>query len=317
MNDLISVIIPSYNTGSFVCDAVRSALEQTFSPIEVLVIDDGSTDKTRAALEQYKDCIRYYRQENGGCSSARNTGIRLASGRFFAFLDADDVWLPDKLSKQYDLLARRPEIGLVHSDIWYLDEDTGEKFLKAVGREGFTGDCYTRFFSENRILTSSVLVRQECFDKVGVFDEKLRRAEDWDMWMRIARHYHFAYINESLLDYRLHHASLTNNTSKMREAELHVLSKAFKADPQLSRQFGRSFINNTLSHKSYCVGNHFLREGNFRVARHYFGISILFNPTHIVNILPYFLWCFLPYKITSRLVHIKKRYLPEYTLPDY
>lgn len=317
MSDLISVIIPSYNSASFVCDAVRSALEQTYSHLEVLVIDDGSTDNTREVLEQYKGRIHYYRQENRGAAATRNTGIRLASGRFFAFLDADDVWLPDKLSKQYDLFARQPEIGLVHSDIRYWDEDTGEKCLKDVGRERFTGDCYTHLLSVNRVLTSSVLVRKECFDKAGLFDETLRRAEDWDMWLRIARHFHFAYINEPLLDYRLHQTGLTNDTPMMREGELLVLLKVFKSDPQLSTQFGKSLINSKLSRKSYSVGYHFMQDDNFRAARYYFGKSIVFNPRHILHILPYFFWCFLPVKIMSCLRSIKKRYFSKYTLFDY
>ncbi len=313
MNDLISVIIPSYNSESFVCDAVRSVLAQTFSPLEILVIDDGSTDNTRGVLEQFGDRIRYYRQENRGPASARNTGIHFASGKLLAFLDADDVWLPDKLSKQYNVLAQQSEIGLVHSDIRYWHQDTGEKNLKWVGRERFAGDCYICLFYENRVLTSSILVRKECFGKAGLFDERLGRAEDWDMLIRIARHYRFAYIPEPLIDYRLHGAGLTNNEARMRESELRVLVKALRADPQLTKQLGKSFINNMLAHKSLCIGYQFLEDGDIKTARYYFGKAFVFDPRRAFRGLSLFAWCFLPGKLAMRLRDVKGRYLPGYT----
>src|SRR6516165_447182 len=116
MNDLVSVVIPTYNYRHFVTDAVASALEQTYQPVEVLVVDDGSRDDTRARLTPYLDRIRYIYQENQGLSAARNTGIRAAKGVWIALLDSDDAWHPRKLETQMEFIRQHPDIGVLGSD---------------------------------------------------------------------------------------------------------------------------------------------------------------------------------------------------------
>ena len=310
MNNLISVIIPSYNVASFVCDAVRSALEQTFSPIEVLVIDDSSTDNTREALEQYRDRIRYHCLEHAGIVRARNTGIRLASGTLLAFLDADDVWLPNKLSKQYDCLVQQPEIGVVHANILHWNMVTGEKISKEAGRDRFTGDCYTQLLSENRVSASSVLVRRECFDKAGWFDERFERDGDWEMWSRIARHYRFAYVPEPLVIYRSHNANLTDNTVKVNESKLIPFIKALKSDPQLIEHFGMSFTNNKLTWLNNDICYNLLDIVDIGRARYCFGQMLVLYQRQAFRIFPYFAYCLLPDKIAKYLQRMKQRYLP-------
>src|SRR5262245_25838031 len=121
---LVSVIIPSYNSARFVSQAVRSVLEQTYSPLEIIVVNDGSTDDTVSVLDAYKGDIQIVHQANGGVSKARNRGIREAKGKFIAFLDADDQWLPSKIQKQIDCLRANPSAALVHSDIYFFSDDS-------------------------------------------------------------------------------------------------------------------------------------------------------------------------------------------------
>src|SRR5262245_55450805 len=126
-NPLISVIIPSFNSARFVVQAVESALAQTYSPIEIIVIDDGSNDNTRVVLGPFFEWIRYVYQSNAGLSNARNRGIKEARGDLIAFLDADDQWLPEKLVKQWDCLKMNLNAGLIHTDTYQLYEPDGKQ----------------------------------------------------------------------------------------------------------------------------------------------------------------------------------------------
>ena len=204
---LVSVIIPTFNAARYITCAVDSALAQTYSPIEVIVVDDGSTDNTAQVLDPYKSSnVRYIFQRNSGSVGAvRNRGIREARGEFLAFLDADDLWLPEKLEQQIPVLLSNPKVGLVHSNFDYLDEETGRMFAITRPRHKLVGRCYTRLFFRNTIFASSVVLRRECLDDVGIFDEEIPSGvEDYDLWLRVARQYEFAYVSRRLEIGRAH-----------------------------------------------------------------------------------------------------------------
>lgn len=253
----ISVIIPTYNSARFLPEAVESVLSQTFLPQDVIVVDDGSTDSTEDVLKPFRRRIHYIRQENQGPAVARNRGIAEAKGDFIAFLDADDVWLPEKLEKQVKVLTERPRIGLVHSHYDHLDMAGGRRLIPCSGDvQGFFGDCYLQFFRTCGVQIATVLLRKECLMKVGGFDERIRRAscEDWDLWFRIARHFELAFIDSPLALYRVHPTNASKNHLTMLEAELYVIRKALANDPGLQARIGRREVHARLFEIYFSIG---------------------------------------------------------------
>ena len=190
----VSVIIPTYNRCDLVQKALQSVFAQTYHDFEVVVVDDGSTDDTRAVVEG-RTRVRYLFQENAGPAKARNVGIRQARGDMIAFLDSDDVWWPEFLKTQVEVLSRYPEVGLVCAR-----SIVGEKESKyfPCTQEPFVGDLYRKLFEQSFIRTPATVLRKSCLDVVGGFNESYRCFEDYDLWLRIARKYSIAYVNRCL-----------------------------------------------------------------------------------------------------------------------
>jgi len=202
----VSVIIPTYNAGPSICQAVDSVLDQTFADYEIIVIDDGSTDDTRERLEPYSGRIRYIYQENRERSAARNNGIRCARGEYSAFLDADDYWLPDKLAKQVALLDTHPELGLVFA--WAAAFDSRGRVLRTLGTdfpaEGAEGmDAFEMLALRTSPPTLTVVARLACIREAGMFDQQVCQGEDWGLWLRIALRHKIGFVPEILAYYRL------------------------------------------------------------------------------------------------------------------
>jgi glycosyltransferase involved in cell wall biosynthesis len=273
---LISVVIPTYNSGAYVLDALVSALEQTYPHVEVIVVDDGSTDNTRQLLEPYRDRIAYVYQSNRGLSGARNAGISHASGDWIAFLDADDVWLPDKLQRQVDRLRDLPEAGLVHTDAAYLLGRTGRLQARPTPTPPFEGDCHLQLFGGNRIVVSSVIVRREWLERCGVFDESLRQAEDYDCWMRLAPHIAFAFVPETLVLYRLHDSNMSKDRRTLRSFEARVLDKALCND-SLAVRLGSRTIQSRYANLWFEVGYVGFDHGEFKEAHRAFARSLRYD----------------------------------------
>ena len=228
MNPTVSVVIPCYNYGRFLRDAVASIQSQTFTDHEIIVVDDGSTDDTEIQAREMGATVRYLRQPNQGPSAARNTGIAAARGRYIAFLDADDTWQPEKLARQVPILEGHPDVVLVYTDSTYFDGATG----RDVGRhrERFAhphGRVLGRLLEAGNFIHSPTpLVRRTTLEDVGGFDPTLRSSEDWDLWVRIAARGEIAYIDEPLARYRLHGAQASRNVDALRDGQLRVLNKA-------------------------------------------------------------------------------------------
>src|SRR5882762_2853867 len=208
----VSVIIPTYNSGRFIVQAVQSVLDQTYRQFEIIVIDDGSTDATKDILRDFDGYIRYFYQENRGPSAARNAGIEIAGGDYICFLDADDIWMPNKLAVQLAFMAQYDDIGLVFSDEEEVDLDTG-LHRSILAKTGFRSDivsqipmqdAFKKLLIENFIPTSTVMARTTCFIKAGLFDESLRVVEDRDMWLRIAAYFTIACVPVILGKKRAH-----------------------------------------------------------------------------------------------------------------
>jgi glycosyltransferase involved in cell wall biosynthesis len=242
----ISVVIPTYNYGHFVTEAVDSVLAQTAPPLEVIVVDDGSKDDTRQRLARYGDRIRYIYQENQGLSAARNTGIRAAQGEYIALLDSDDVWHPRKLEVQAHYLARHPEVGLLASaDI--MDRSGGWPAVEAADPAP-QPIRFEDLVIKARFVPSGVVIRQDCFRAAGLFDTELRSTEDRDMWIRIARQFPVVKLRVPLVWYRVHGGNMSYVATRMEENGLKVLRKAFRTGaPRLSVRL------QALSHIAYSV----------------------------------------------------------------
>ncbi len=214
MRPNISVIIPCYNQGQFLQEAIQSVLEQDYPDKEIIVVNDGSADNTPEVANRYRDMIVYIEQSNKGAAAARNAGIRVAKGEYIAFLDADDVCLPGRLNLEAKVLNQRPEVGLVASDA-YLINATGEfvGLKSSISGSPRHPQDFRWETVEYCATTSTVMCRKRCFDVAGYFDERFKRGggEDWLAWVRIARSFSMVYLSEPTIGYRMHPLNVTKN----------------------------------------------------------------------------------------------------------
>lgn len=206
----VSVVIPAFNCARYLPGSIASALSQDYPVHEVLVADDGSTDETPRVMEAYaKDPrVLYLPGENRGPSAARNRAVRAAAGDAVAFLDADDLWLPGKLSAQVPLLAPERK-GLVYG--LRLPVDPEGRPLDREHPACFRGEVLSQIYSYNFVCTSSALVKKSCFEKAGFFDETLTTAEDYDLWVRMAAYFEFDYVDTPVALYRTGHDQLSRD----------------------------------------------------------------------------------------------------------
>lgn len=210
---LVSVVIASYNMANYLPLAVRSALAQTYKHIEVLIVDDGSTDNTGEVAKHLLDDhrVRYIVQQNKGQAVAKNCGIRESSGEFIAFLDADDMWMPEKLDTQIPLFFHSKTLGVVYAKLKYIDEKGKELLERPDNYMLFRGRVSNPLFIRNFIRFGTAVVRRECFDRLGGFKEYLRMGIDYDLWLRFSTQYEFDYVDQPLLCYRVWSGQMSNN----------------------------------------------------------------------------------------------------------
>jgi len=226
----VSVIVPAYNVAPFIGEALESVLAQSFTDYEIIVINDGSpdTEKLEQVLEPYQSRITYLKQENQGAGAARNAGLRAARGKFVAFLDADDAWLPNFLSEQLAFIQSGPGYDLVYADA-QLFGDSRRALGTVMQREPSEGPVtFERLIGERCIVnTSSVLARREPIFEVGLFDETLRNSQDFDLWVRIAKRSgaRMNFQRQVLVRHRVWSGSLASDGIKSVEGELRVLDK--------------------------------------------------------------------------------------------
>ena len=234
---LVSVVIPTYNYGRYVGETVESALAQTYPHVEILVVDDGSTDDTRQRLAAYGNRLRYLYQENRGLSAARNAGIRAAQGEFVALLDSDDLWLPEKLGQQVAVWVREPDFGLVATERFAIDE-TGRRLdydKERCSRSGFCELTMRDLLEFPAFSPSSVLARKDVLLAVGGFDEGLTAVEDMEMWVRVAARFRVLRLNATLTAQRFHPNSMSHQPDSMLRNHAKVIDQLFANVPQLRR----------------------------------------------------------------------------------
>ncbi|MEO0707705.1 MAG: glycosyltransferase family 2 protein [Cyanobacteria bacterium J06649_5] len=228
----VTVVIPAYNNIDYLPDALESALEQTFADIEIIVINDGSSDHTEQwMLSQSDPRITLISQDNQGKSAARNRGIAHSQGDYIAFLDADDLWEQTKLEQQVRMLDKNPHVGLVYT--WTALADAQGRATGRLLDSPAEGDVWKALILKNILACGSTpMVRRECFDTVGFFSPDLPLAQDWDMWIRVAAMYEFALIKQPLVRYRKHPGNTSAKWSLMQKCSCLVLDRAFNAVPR-------------------------------------------------------------------------------------
>ncbi|RYL89862.1 glycosyltransferase [Sporolactobacillus sp. THM7-4] len=217
----ISVIIPTYNRGEFTEKAIKSVMAQTYKDYEIIVVDDGSTDDTKERIKAFGDQVRYIYQENKGPSAARNTAIQNAKGKYIAFCDSDDRFLPTKLEEQMKFIKNNPECRFLYT--WYYNvNEQGEitKLRKPLTCQSKEHLQYCLFSRKFTIRTSTLLVHKSCFDKAGLFHEKYLYSQDWDMWLRLAAYYRGYCLEKPLSEYWLHGDNRSSLSVKVYHPEI-------------------------------------------------------------------------------------------------
>ena len=240
----VSVVIPTYNYGRFIVDAIHSVLDQTRPPSDIIVVDDGSTDETAVVLGSFGDGVRYIRQDNAGVGAARNRGVSESTGELVAFMDADDIWEPTNLEKQLARFESDEEIGLVHCALREFDDETGEtiRFYMEGGEEGVADNLL--LWEDPVIAGPGVTVTRKAFDHVGGFDTRMKVGEDWDFFYRVARLFKVGFVAEPLVNYRNHNAAAHRNVENMERGMLMFYEKAFATDdPEILKLRRRAYGN--------------------------------------------------------------------------
>jgi glycosyltransferase involved in cell wall biosynthesis len=220
---LISVIIPTYNRGWIITEAIDSVLAQDYKNYELIVVDDGSTDNSREILDNYGQDIIVLRQANKGVSAARNRGIAEAGGQLVAFLDSDDLWLPRKLSRQVDFFKLNPDAVINQTEeIWIRN---GVRVNPKDRHRKSSGMIFERSLGLCLVSPSAVMIKKTLFDAVGVFDESLPACEDYDLWLRISCRYPVHLIDTPLIIKRGGHADQLSKTPGLDRFRIQSLGK--------------------------------------------------------------------------------------------
>jgi glycosyltransferase involved in cell wall biosynthesis len=226
MTPTVSVVMAAKNYAQFLPAAVDSVLAQTMPSWELIIVDDGSTDATPAAVLPYlvDSRIRCVRSDQLGQSRAKNLGAALSRGEFIAYLDADDVWLPTKLEKQLAILQAKPQVGVCFSRRMLIDERG--QILPNRDRPPVRGQVLDKIFLQNFVCFSSVMLRREVFDRVGRFDPEWDLSIDYDLWLRVARHFEFDFVDEELVQYRTGHGNLSKKLADRVATAMSIMHRA-------------------------------------------------------------------------------------------
>ena len=262
---LVSVIIPTYNRGWILKEAIDSVLAQEFKDFELIVVDDGSTDNTGKILGSYEQDIIVLRQSHKGVSAARNRGIAEAAGRLVAFLDSDDLWLPRKLTSQVDFFSSNPAAVINQTEeIWVRN---GVRVNPKTRHHKFSGMIFKRSLALCLVSPSAVMIKKNLFSKVGVFDENLTACEDYDLWLRISCRYPVHLIETPLIMKRGGHADQLSKAPGLDKFRIQALKKIIESG-QLEPDSYRAAVQ-TLQEKCAIFAGGCRKRGKDAEARNY------------------------------------------------
>ena len=231
----VSVIIPTYNRGWIIKEAIDSVLSQDYRDFELIVVDDGSTDNTDDILNSYREDIIVFRQKNQGVSAARNRGLAEASGRFIAFLDSDDLWLPQKLSRQVEFFNKNPDAQICQTEETWIRK--GVRVNPKKRHKKPWGMIFEPSLALCLVSPSAVMIRRSLFEKVGGFDETLPACEDYDLWLRISCRYPVYLIDTPLIIKRGGHNDQLSASSGLDKFRIKSLNKIIESDLLSKNQY--------------------------------------------------------------------------------
>lgn len=261
---LISVVVPTYNRAALLDQAINSVLQQDYQQWELLVVDDGSTDDTMAVLRTYEKepRIRGFSQPNSGQAVARNRGLREASGQFIAFLDSDNLWLPHKLATQAAYLASHPEVDVLYGDIETIDIE-GRVLAGPSAQARHSGMVWKQLLVDNFVNFNTSVVRTEKLREVGGMDESVRRADDYDLWLRLSTVARFQYLPGVVAQYRVAGARISDNIAGRFESNMAAVERFIQRNPGL---LSTGELNQVLSRIHRRFSRAFSERGQYRQA---------------------------------------------------
>jgi glycosyltransferase involved in cell wall biosynthesis len=321
----LSVIIPTYNRSGFLPVVVDSLRKSGATGLEVLVVDDGSTDDTDAVATSLGEPVRYVKQANAGPAAARNNGFGLSRGRYVAFVDSDDEWLPGAAAGLTEMLDRHPEIDVLFTEarmgsrengfVSWIDIAGGEAFAALPAAKTETGlrvlerrPLFRRMAERNMVFISCTVVRREAFVAAGMFDPTLCGAADWHLWLRMASRATFAYRDQPLGIYTRHDACMSNDHDGMKR-EFCLTLKKLVAPGALGADGDRARVRERLSHHLFGYAYGAYDRGDYAEARRRFA-DLLRHGGPVVSGAAYWALTALPFGLTGRLRRLKRRLLP-------
>lgn len=268
---LISVIIPVFNSEKTIKTTIASVLNQTFDDLELIVIDDGSKDSTLSVVSNIKDPrLKVFSYENAGVANSRNRGFSHASGEFISFLDADDLWTPDKLELQLKALQENSLAAVSYSWVDYIDQSG--QFLRAGNHIIANGDIYKTILVHNFLENgSNPLIRMPAFAETDGFKQHLSSSADWDMWIRLAARHYFVCVPHPHVLYRMSNNSMSSNVVKMEAVSLEVIEDAFNQAPKSMQYLKRNSIATLYHYLTFkAVESSIARRDGLIAARFFF-----------------------------------------------
>ncbi|MDP8315492.1 MAG: glycosyltransferase [Candidatus Celaenobacter antarcticus] len=303
-NIKVSVIIPAYNSAKFIREAVESVSNQTHKNLEIIIIDDGSTDDTKQIVQNYNDRIKYFYQKNEGAAAARNLGITKSTGDYIAFLDADDIWEKYKIEKQLSIITRYPEYKFVYCDVDFVNSNkkTIQNYPRKV--EILKGDILLPFINKYFLLLPTIILDSKCISKIGYFNKNLKVGEDFDFILRLTKNYKGYGIGEKLYMRRIHKNSLSRQDYKLdSQNDISILKNFIKENPVFYKK-NEKILKKRLSELHFKFGYRLLSNSKNLEAFYQFLVSLncSLNFKSMKNI---FL-CFIPKNTRD---YIKKRKL--------
>ncbi|MCX5901072.1 MAG: glycosyltransferase family A protein [Proteobacteria bacterium] len=276
MAPLVSVIIPTYNREKIITRAIDSVFAQTYRDFEIVVLDDGSQDNTKAVAQAYGPKMHYFYQDNKGIAGARNAGMHQTAGDYIAFLDSDDYWLPGKLERQMALFSQHPEYGMVGCQCGSVQIDGT---YREKNRPGKSGWILYDLFNKNFIRTSSAVITRACLEKVGGFDESLREGEEYDYWLRIAAEFAIGFINEPLTVYVDNTDGMSTDSLTGRLHRLKVLEKKY-----LKKKIPLQMYRRRIADTCHYIGRHYIEKGSRQEGIAYLKKAQKLYPAYLKNL---------------------------------
>lgn len=231
---LVSVITASYNRSHYLPQTIESVLKQTYGNLEYILVDDGSTDDTKDVIKPYQEDrrFRYYFQANQGQSVARSFGLRVSKGEFLCFLDSDNLWEQDKIENQIEIFESHPDWDIVYGDIQHIDE--GGNPLDIPNMKRHSGQITEKLLFDNFVTFNTAMFRRECYLELGGLDETIRRADDYEFWLRYSTRFEFRYIPKVYAKYRVMRDQISANKEARLEANRQIIEKFFEQYPEFS-----------------------------------------------------------------------------------